>query len=59
MECDPLRAKLVVSIKNLENAKERKTFDDYKAKEADETPTSTIGDLLGSAFADYFKGSKK
>ncbi len=58
MECDPLRAKLVVSIKNLENAKERKTFDDYKAKEADETPTSTIGDLLGNAFADFLKGSK-
>ena len=59
MECDPLRAKLVVSIKNLENAKERATFDNYKAKEADETPKSTIGDLLGNAFADYLKGSKK
>ena len=58
IECDPLRATLDVSIKNLENAKERKTFDDYKAKEADETPTSTIGDLLGNAFADFLKGSK-
>ncbi len=55
VECDPSRAKLVVSIKNLENAKERATFDNYKQKEADETPKSTIGDLLGSKFADLLK----
>ena len=30
-----------------------------KQKEADETPNTTIGDLLGNAFADYLKGSKK
>lgn len=55
IECDPSRAKLVVSIRNLENAKERATFDNYKQKEADETPNTTIGDLLGSKFADLLK----
>ena len=55
VECDPSRAKLVVSIRNLENAKERATFDNYKQKEADETPKSTIGDLLGNKFADLLK----
>lgn len=50
---DPTRAKLVVSVRALENAKERATFDNYLKQEADETPTSTLGDLFGDVFKDY------
>ena len=46
-DCDPSVAKLRVSAKALEIAKERETFDKYFAEQAKETPTSTIGDLLG------------
>lgn len=47
-ECDPLVAKLRVSAKAVELAKERETFDKYFAEQAKETPTSTIGDLLAN-----------
>ena len=47
-ECDPSVAKLRVSAKALELAKEREQFDKYFAEQAKETPTSTIGDLLGN-----------
>lgn len=52
---DPSRARLVVSIRHLEVAKERATFDSYLKKEASETKESTIGDLLGDKFSDFFK----
>ena len=45
-DCDPSVAKLRVSAKALEIAKERETFDKYFAEQEKETPTSTIGDLL-------------
>lgn len=51
---DAGRAKLVVSIKALETAKERATFDNYLKQEADDTPTSTLGDLFGEAFKEFF-----
>lgn len=46
LDCDPQVAKLRVSAKAIEVAKERATFDEYFKKQAEETPTSTIGDLL-------------
>ena len=46
-ECDPSVAKLRVSAKAVEVAKERATFDKYIEQQDKETPTSTIGDLLG------------
>lgn len=45
-DCDPSVAKLRVSAKAVELAKERATFDEYFKKQEEETPTSTIGDLL-------------
>ncbi len=45
-DCDPSVAKLRVSAKAVELAKERETFDKYFAEQEKETPTSTIGDLL-------------
>lgn len=49
LDCDPNRAKLVVSVKAVELAKERESFDSYM-KEQDKVNTgSTIGDLLGDA----------
>lgn len=47
-DCDPSNAKLRVSAKAVEVAKERETFDKYFAEQEKETPTSTIGDLLGN-----------
>lgn len=47
-DCDPSVAKLRVSAKAVELAKERETFDKYFAEQAKETPTSTIGDLLAN-----------
>lgn len=47
-ECDPSVAKLRVSAKALEIAKERATFNKYFAEQEKETPTSTIGDLIGN-----------
>ena len=44
---DPANAKLRVSAKALEVARERETFDKYFEQQEKETPTSTIGDLLG------------
>lgn len=44
---DPASAKLRVSAKALEVARERETFDKYFEQQEKETPTSTIGDLLG------------
>lgn len=46
IECDPLRAKLIVSAKALEAQKERETFDNYMKEQAKEDTTSTFGDLL-------------
>jgi cytidylate kinase len=48
LEFDALRAKLVVSPKAVETAKERKTFDEYFKEQEKETPTSTFGDLVSS-----------
>ena len=47
-DCDPSVAKLRVSSKAIEVAKERESFDKYFAEQAKETPTSTIGDLIGN-----------
>ncbi len=54
VECDPARAKLVVSAKALETAKERAEFDKYFKQQADEMPTNTIADVLGDSL-DKFK----
>ena len=45
-DCDPAFAKLRVSAKAIELAKERDTFDKYFAEQAKEVPTNTIGDML-------------
>lgn len=47
IDADPSRAKLVVSAKALELARERAEFDKYFKEQENETPTSTLGDLLG------------
>ena len=47
-DCDPAFAKLRVSAKAIEIAKERDTFDKYFAEQAKELPTNTIGDMLGN-----------
>ncbi len=47
-DCDPSVAKLRVSAKAIEVAKERETFDKYLKVQEEETPTNTIGDLLGN-----------
>lgn len=49
LECDPNRAKLVVSVKAVELAKERESFDSYMKEQEQENTGSTIGDLLGDA----------
>lgn len=49
LECDPNRAKLVVSVKAVELAKERESFDSYMKEQDKENTGSTIGDLLGDA----------
>lgn len=49
LECDPNRAKLVVSVKAIEVAKERESFDSYMKEQEQENTGSTIGDLLGDA----------
>lgn len=46
IDADPSRAKLVVSAKGLELAKERAEFDKYFKDQENETPTSTLGDVL-------------
>lgn len=51
-DCDPLRAKLVVSAKILETVKERAEFDKYYAQQEKELPTNTIADLLGDSLKD-------
>ncbi len=49
LECDPNRAKLVVSVKAVEVAKERETFDSYMKEQDKENTGSTLGDILGDA----------
>ncbi len=51
-DCDPLRAKLVVSAKILETAKERAEFDKYYKQQEEELPTNTLADLLGDSLKD-------
>ena len=46
LNCDPLRAKLLVSIKAIEQNKERESFDKYMKQQDSETPVSTMGDLF-------------
>ncbi len=53
LECDPGKAKLVVSVKKLENQKERAEFDKYFEKQKEETPSTTFADLLGEAFKKF------
>lgn len=52
---DASRARLVVSIKQLEIAKEKASYDNYLKKEASEKRETTIGDLLGDKINDFFK----
>ena len=53
LECDPGKAKLVVSVKKLENQKERAEFDKYFEKQNEETPSTTFADLLGESFKKF------
>ena len=46
LDVDPSRAKLLVSAKALELAKERAEFDKYYKEQEAETPTSTMGELF-------------
>ena len=46
IDADTSRAKLVVSRKALEVAKERAEFDAYFSKQEEETPTSTLADVF-------------
>lgn len=46
LDVDPSRAKLLVSAKALELAKERAEFDKYYKEQEAETPTSTMADLF-------------
>lgn len=54
-DCDPLRARLVVSAKSVEAAKERETFDNYMKEQAKEDTVSTLADI----FAAHEAKSKK
>lgn len=53
LECDPGRAKLVVSVKKLENQKERAEFDRFLEKQDSETPSTTLADLLGESLKKF------
>ena len=57
LNCDPLRAKLLVSIKAIEVNKERESFDKYMKQQDSETPVSTIGDVF--AGLDLFDKEEK
>lgn len=46
LNCDPLRAKLLVSVKAIELNKERESFDKYMKQQDDDTPVSTMGDVF-------------
>lgn len=47
IDVDPSRAKLVVSAKALELAKERAEYDKYYKEQEKETPAATLGELIG------------
>ncbi len=53
LECDPGKAKLVVSVKKLDNQKERAEFDHFLEKQKDETPSNTLADLLGESLKKF------
>lgn len=46
LNCDPLRAKLLVSVKAIELNKERESFDKYMKQQDSETPVSTMADVF-------------
>ena len=46
LNCDPLRAKLLVSVKAIEVNKERESFDKYMKQQDSETPVATMGDVF-------------
>ncbi len=56
LDVDPNRARLSVSAKALELAKERAEFDKYYKQQEEETPTSTLGDVFKDL--DLFKEDK-
>lgn len=56
LDVDPSRARLSVSAKALELAKERAEFDKYYKQQEEETPTSTLGDVFKDL--DLFKEDK-
>lgn len=53
LDFDPSRAKLIVSAKANETAKEREIFTRFFKEQAENIPTNTIGDALGSALDKY------
>lgn len=50
---EPLRARLVVSAKSYQYAKERETFNQYFKEQAESIPTTTIADLLGDKLKEF------
>ena len=58
LDVDPQRAKLVVSAKANEDAKEKETFEKYFKDQANKMPTNTLGDMLGDALKKFEKTKK-
>lgn len=54
-EFDPLNARLVVSSRAYQVAKERDTFNRFLKEQAESIPTTTIADLLGDRIKDFKK----
>lgn len=46
LNCDPLRAKLLVSVKAIELHKERESIDKYMKQQDEDTPVSTMADVF-------------
>lgn len=55
LDVDPQRAKLVVSAKANEDAKEKENFEKYYKDQANKVPTNTLGDMLGDALKKFEK----
>ena len=57
LNCDPLRAKLLVSIKAIEINNERESIAKYMKQQDSETPVSTMGEVFASL--DLFEKEEK
>jgi len=55
LEVDPGIERLVVSVKKLDSKKERAEFDKFLEKQEEETPSTTIADLLGENLDKFSK----